>query len=72
MGPEVVVLATLFALTGRGEISQAIDTQYGIGPQVELYVRRNTPPELWQLGATAGPLVQLAITRRAVFRLEFP
>lgn len=72
MGPDVVVLATIFALTGRGEIGSAIDTQYGIGPQVELYIRKNTPSELWQIGATAGPLVQLAITRRAVFRLEFP
>lgn len=71
MGSEVVVLAAIFALTGRGEISQAIDAQYGIGPAVELYVRQNTPNELWHLGATAGPLVQFAATRRVSLRWAF-
>lgn len=68
---EVVILATLALLSQRPEVAQAIDAHYGIGPKVELYVRRNTPAELWQIGATAGPLVQAAITRRAVIRFTF-
>ena len=68
---EVVILATLALLSQRPEVAQAVDAQYGIGPKVELYVRKNTPAEVWQIGATAGPLVQVAITRRAVIRFTF-
>lgn len=68
---ELVLLATLFCLTGRSEIAEGLDAQYGIGPAVENYARRSAPAELWQVGATVGPVAQVIITRRIVFEYRF-
>lgn len=71
MGPEVVLLAATFALTQRPEIVDAIDAQYGIGPKVELYVRRRTPEPLWESMALVGPVAQVVATRRLVLLFRF-
>lgn len=71
MGPEVVLLAATFALTQRPEVIDALDAQYGVGPKVEQYVKRQTPEQLWQTMALVGPVAQVVATRRLVLQFRF-
>jgi hypothetical protein len=71
VGPEIVLLATTLALTGRSEISQALDAKYQVGPKVEQYFKQRTPPKLWETMAFVGPVAQMLAERRVILRVDF-
>lgn len=71
MGPEIVIFCMMLTATQSPEVLSAIDAQYGVGPQAERFVRQNTMADMWRIGAKAGPVFQIAVTRRVAFEYRF-
>lgn len=66
-----MLFLAVFALTDRPEALAQIDAQYGVGPAAERFIRQNVPTEIWRISAAAGPLAQIATTRRITLLFRF-